>query len=569
MRDIKKKRMFVQYPTDEQNILRAERIKKLQNERTKLIKKNDDDVEAFESALEDLRNYRHELLSGLKLAEIKLLILYQEYMLLLTFEAKDEALHQKQVRCLSEKKENTLATTDQKSKLDLRDGDLQVLKAKLAAVTAELKQILPENHPFFEQLTKIYKKKVKRAKQGGGGDEEEEEEEEEEDDDEDEDDDEEVEVSCPLGCDQSLYDRILDLREKRADIEDNIVDTQKAFDDLKKSIDRLKGREKQIVKDSAAAEMEIDQFQLQKQAALNQIKVFIPLKFSQIYCFETSGVITGPTDKTKNLEETDDPELKSQVTNLLSSERELVSEIGLSSHVLFKKSSLNRLNDRIFELLTEVEEAKVSFKELKNERKKFTKERDTKRLEIAGLRKKVQDLQLLKFGKAIDIDEVEARADRSKEEDAEQLVRDAEENYRLEMYRLTKEMEQLQDKLAETTTRNTELLNVVADLTENKLNVTRALNAPQADSAIDTDQEDIRDAEERKRIGSYVQLQAREIEALRYELIMLKRKEPPAMLPPNPVNNDSSVMTYSQSKLISQGESGMFPPIPNNSNTSR
>jgi hypothetical protein len=87
------------------------------------------------------------------------------------------------------------------------------------------------------------------------------------------------------------------------------VDTQKAFDDLKKSIDRLKGREKQIVKDSAAAEMEIDQFQLHKQAALNQIKVFIPLKFSQIYCFETSGVITGPTDKTKNLEETDDPEL--------------------------------------------------------------------------------------------------------------------------------------------------------------------------------------------------------------------------------------------------------------------
>ena len=67
--------MFVQNPTDEQNILRAERIKKLQNERTKLIKKNNDDVEAFESALEDLRNYRHELLSGLKLTVLR----YKEF----------------------------------------------------------------------------------------------------------------------------------------------------------------------------------------------------------------------------------------------------------------------------------------------------------------------------------------------------------------------------------------------------------------------------------------------------------------------------------------------------------
>ena len=566
VRDIKKKRMFVPEPTSEQIILRNERIKKLKNERENLLKKNDGDVEAFESALDELRNYRFELLSGLKLAEIKLLTLYQEYTLLLTFESKDDTLHQKQVRCLADKKDNALQQSEQKSKLELREGDLQVLKAKLAAVTAELKQILPDNHPFNEQLMKIYKKKLKRVKQGGNDDEEEEEEEEEEDDDEDDDDDE-VEISCPLGCDQSLFDRILDLRERRADIEDKLAETQKAFDDLKKSIDRLKGREKQIVKDAAAAEMEIDQFQLQKQAALNQIKIFVPIKFSQIYCFETSGVISGPTDKVKNLQETDDPDVQAQINKLLNpNERQLVSEIDLLSHVIFKKKSLNRLNDRIYELLNETEQAKVSFKELKNERRKFTKERDTKRIEIAALRKKVQDLQLLKFGKSIDIDEVEERADRTKEEEAEQLVHDAEEKYREEMYRLTKEMEHLQDRLAETTIQNTELLNVVADLTENRLNITRSLNAPQADAQVDTEQEDIRDAEERKRISSYVQLQSREIEALRYELIMLKRKEPPPMMPiaapPNPAS-DSSVMTYSQSKLMSQNESAMFPPIPN------
>ena len=42
--------------------------------------------------------------------------------------------------------------------------------------------------------------------------------------------------------------------------------------------------------------LQVQQFQLQKQASLNQINVVVPLNLSQIYTFVGSGAFTGPTD---------------------------------------------------------------------------------------------------------------------------------------------------------------------------------------------------------------------------------------------------------------------------------
>jgi hypothetical protein len=69
-------------------------------------------------------------------------------------------------------------------------------------------------------------------------DEDEEEEEEEEDEDFDDEDDEDEEV-CPHGCDQTLYDKVLALREKRLDQEDVIAECAKAIDGFKKERDSL------------------------------------------------------------------------------------------------------------------------------------------------------------------------------------------------------------------------------------------------------------------------------------------------------------------------------------------
>jgi len=99
---------------------------------------------------------------------------------------------------------------------------------------------------------------------------------------------------------------------------------------------------------------------------------------------------------------------------------------------------------------------------------------------------------------------------------------------------------------------NTQLLNKVAELTEQKLLISRELNAPGNTVSIDTSEDSGKDREETQRVTAYVQLQAREIEALRSELTMLKRKTAaPVLLQQNPP--------------VPPGHShqeGMLPPIP-------
>ncbi len=80
------------------------------------------------------------------------------------------------------------------------------------------------------------------------------------------------------------------------------------------------------------------------------------------------------------------------------------------------------------------------------------------------------------------------------------------------------------------TQRNTQLLNEVAELTEAQLQISRELNAPNQVVSSSSKLDNFKEAEEAKRIVAYVQFQAKELEALRTELNMLKRKEAPPLM---------------------------------------
>jgi hypothetical protein len=107
-------------------------------------------------------------------------------------------------------------------------------------------------------------------------------------------------------------------------------------------------------------------------------------------------------------------------------------------------------------------------------------------------------------------------------------------------------------------TQNTNLLNEVGDLSEQRLKITRELNAPGTDVSTESSDEGAREREERRKVIAYVQLQAREIEALRAELVMLKRKEAPqlsAVAPPQ-------AFMQGGGSQAGQSSQGMLPPIP-------
>lgn len=101
----------------------------------------------------------------------------------------------------------------------------------LQVLLSEFEEIVGTSHPFYAQLLRIYKKKIKRSKlhdKNKGGDSKKEEEESSSDDDSDLDDlgddfgdeDEEEEEVCPDGCEKMTYERVLALRERRLDIDD-------------------------------------------------------------------------------------------------------------------------------------------------------------------------------------------------------------------------------------------------------------------------------------------------------------------------------------------------------------
>ena len=135
--------------------------------------------------------------------------------------------------------------------------------------------------------------------------------------------------------------------------------------------------------------------------------------------------------------------------------RAVVTDIDLHSHVLFSKKNLLRLQDRIGELHVEIQQERENLRDLYKERVRLNKERDIRLAEIELWDVKCKNIQMLKFGRILDLDAVEAGSDRSKEIEAEKTVKKVEEETRVKLYRLQKEVDGLEEKLAQTTVRNT------------------------------------------------------------------------------------------------------------------
>ena len=108
-----------------------------------------------------------------------------------------------------------------------------------------------------------------------------------------------------------------------------------------------------------------------------------------------------------------------------------------------------RLKDRIGELHTEIDQEKLNLKEMYKDRVRLNKDRDVRLADIETWKNKCENIQMLKFGRIVDLDALEAGSDRSKEIEAEKTVKLVEDKARLSVFKLQKEYEALQEKLAQ------------------------------------------------------------------------------------------------------------------------
>ena len=253
---------------------------RLQMARARITQRTVTAVHGFDSIVRLLQRERVLLNRELSAAAAWRLTLQQELRMLRRLARKDSALTDKLNQTMREKSSVLSALAECAAAREEKAGELEQCRAREAQLLESFRDMVPEGTEGGDDLLRIFKRKIKRRALGDAD---------MEDDSDDsnwsssDEEDSDVEDVCPVGCDQALFDRVLELRETRLDQEEATADVLKALDDIKRAQERHTQRQRQIDKEVTVARDEIAQFQKATQAELNTLEAVLPLRASQLY----------------------------------------------------------------------------------------------------------------------------------------------------------------------------------------------------------------------------------------------------------------------------------------------
>ncbi|TMW57715.1 hypothetical protein Poli38472_014318 [Pythium oligandrum] len=520
---------------------RAIRIYQIKQEIHRLQRKQRDEIRAFDDAVAHLRREKMRLDVVFKQCELRLFTLWHELSLLEQFESRENLLSSKLDKSKSEKALIVAEIRDIQENMSHKKKDVEEWGKQERAIQTEFLTLVngangTTPHPQFLALQKIFKKKIKRAKKknqggkdgkdgtggdgnggsGGNGegdpaqdddddnDDDEEEEDSDYDDDDDDNDDDDEEDVCPLGCDLQLYEKVLALREKRADVDDALSDLAKALEELKKSNERQVAKQRQIDKELHATEQDIQLFQSEKQTRFNQLDVVVALSKQQIRSLV--------------------PKATSQPSNA-SSRWELPE--SASNCLVFTSRSFEALSERIESLQRENKSLRQQFKDLHKQQNLLAKEKKVQQETIAQIQHKCEQLQMLKFGQLVDIELLDKACDTTRVSELQAKVRAKEMDTERELSRVKQTQQQLKLRILQATEQNTALLSRIAALNERQFALEKELNQANVGQSVLNDDAELLEQElrERNKLVKIVKLQAREVEALKQEIGLLRGKD--------------------------------------------
>jgi len=462
-------------------------------------------IDTFNLAVASIEKEKAKLESDLKNADMKLLVLYEELLTLNDLEEKDEALLKKATRCRQDKTSIMHQIKECQDQLSEKKAEIEEWHTQEQNLQAEFTDLVGENSPFLSALLKVYKKKVKRSKRKKGmGEEEELDEDEEDEDDEgsdvesDEDEDmEDDDVGPPQGCDHQIYESVIDLRDKRLEMEDALQEIQKAVEGLKNTHKKLGEDEQRIDKEQRRTDAEIQQFQTDKQRKLNQVPIVFALRLSQVQCLSAADHSDG--------------------------QARLPAELG--QQVVFTNEGLDRLMSRITELHQEIKEVKARHKQLQRDFRVRKKEKTVALQHIEDLHAKFQDIQMLKFGQIVDLDLIERSAPNKYVQELQEKVLQAEAEHRRRIADWEKRMEKQKKELTKITCDNTSLMEQIVSMGYSQMQLDAALNARIANVTVN-DNEPLNELRrmERERCKDLLALQTKEIATLQAEINLFRKK---------------------------------------------
>ena len=134
-------------------------------------------------------------------------------------------------------------------------------------------------------------------------------------------------------------------------------------------------------------------------------------------------------------------------------------------------------------------------------------------------------MQMLRFGQTIDLEAMDKVSTNKTLVELNDNIRSLEIKHDSEQRRKRREMQIVQERLLQGTQDNTATLEVIAERTHTQHRLEHELNATSAGGSSSDDNGSMRkEMEERNRIVQLVKLQAKEVDALKAEINMLRRK---------------------------------------------
>ncbi|XP_029636432.1 cilia- and flagella-associated protein 44-like [Octopus sinensis] len=491
-------------------IMQAEELEiRNQYKRDDLLRKIEQMKADFDARLCLLRHEKFLLDVLIKKGNLREITAFEELVLLKEYEKYENIIAEKVEERFKEKLDMERKVQECQAKIDSKIKDIEKLLERERALHGTLVTTIGENK-FADYLIKVFKKKIKRSKkkETEGTDEESDGSSSEDSDITDTDEGSESESAafdldvCPSGCDQALYDTTCTMREKRLDIEDQLMEERKNQEAFKKDMDALNKKAKVINTSLEKAQNDLEAFQLEKQRKLNELDVTVTLLLQQIQY--TVGK-KFPND--------------------------------ISKALVFRNNQILQLNNRIKELQAE-----------KNQQKRNKQDERLKHCQL--LRDKRQFEQIIgqledtcnkmiedKFGRLVDMETVETVTVHRTNAELEERAHQTEHQLRANRYKEKESILQLRRDISVVTKENTDLTGQLRILLEEQHLLEARLGSRQKNLGEEFRGESQQTIDELERLEQLCDLQTQEIFNLKKELIILSRKGGhilPPIEPPTP-----------------------------------
>jgi len=467
---------------------------------------------AIDAAIKDFDDKVRTLLKAKRDTEVKIkyaehshIMYYRELVHLKVFDIREEEIEAR--RDAKALELSTAKETGQSKQITLQEkkGLIKKYSEDEKVVQKEFQITLGEGNRFEKFLTKVFKKKIKKKKVKPEGEESDSDSDSDSDDesdyDSDESDDEDFDDTVPVaGCSQELFDKVIVLRDQRLEAEWGLADEKQISDLLKKECDMLAKKDRTIKDALNVVERELSDFQLEKQAKLNDLDTGVPLRLGQIHFCTTKGI-------PDNLDEA----------------------------LIFDVRNIEKLKRTITNLTKEKSDQRSAYKEIKTQQRRLEREKREKQAANDELDRKCNELQMLKFGALIELESLETSDINPQGVELRSKLRSMEKKASSTVKAEDERIFGLKAELASMVMTNTAQFREKLDLTLDKRALEGALKQGRKEMITDDSVMLKKERMERRRLKELAGLQEQEIASLRAEIEKLGRKGGHVLPPTKPM----------------------------------